>query len=111
MKSLELGLLYLHYEIILRGYHSIYLGQSVPIKSLESLLDKKENIIFISYFTIKPSPDDLPRYLAEFEKLILLEKKKSQFWILGHKLKEVKDLALPKKVFSFNSIQELCEKI
>ena len=107
----ELGLLYLQYEIILRGYHSIYLGQSVPIQSLETLLDKYENLVFISYFTVKPAVEELPEYLKEFEKLILSEKQQTQLWVLGNKLKEAKSLPLPKRTTSFDSIPDLCEKI
>ncbi|MBP6411753.1 MAG: MerR family transcriptional regulator, partial [Pseudarcicella sp.] len=31
----ELGLMYLHYEILLNGYKSIYLGESMPIENLK----------------------------------------------------------------------------
>jgi len=107
----ELGLLYLQYEIALRGYQSIYLGQSVPIQSLESLLDRYTNLVFISYFTIKPSVESLPNYLNEFDEKILSKKKQTQFWILGNKLKEAETLSLPKKTQSFDSIKELSAKI
>ena len=30
----EIGLLYLNYELQLKGYHTIYLGQTIPIDSL-----------------------------------------------------------------------------
>ncbi len=107
----ELGLLYLHYEIILRGYQSIYLGQSVPIQNLTAFLDRNENLVFVSYFTIKPSVDDLPKYLAEFEKMVLLQKKQTQLWILGNKLKEFDTLSLPEKIYLFGSLKELFEKL
>ena len=35
----ELGLLFLNYELTNKGLHTIYLGQSVPIDSLEYLTD------------------------------------------------------------------------
>lgn len=107
----ELGLLYIHYEIVLRGYQSIYLGQSVPVQSLETILDHFENIVFISYFTIQPGVENLPAYLAEFDQTILKEKKQSQLWLLGNKLKEVEALSFPEKVLAFNSIKALCEKV
>ena len=36
----ELGLLYLNYEILNRGYKTIFLGQSVPTTSLSNFLEK-----------------------------------------------------------------------
>ena len=107
----ELGLLYLQYEITLRGYQSIYLGQSVPIQSLESLLDRFENIIYISYFTIRPSSENLSDYLKEFEKTILKEKKQTQLWVLGNRIRENESVKLPSKVRSFETIKDLCENI
>jgi hypothetical protein len=43
----ELGLMYLHYEIVLSGYKSIYLG--TPI---ESQKEKKhfDSIIYVSFY-------------------------------------------------------------
>jgi len=38
----ELGILYLNYELNLRGYKSIFLGQSVPIENLEPLIASNE---------------------------------------------------------------------
>jgi hypothetical protein len=31
----ELGLMYLNYEILLHGYKTIYLGESMPIENLK----------------------------------------------------------------------------
>ena len=45
----ELGILYLNYELNLRGYKSIYLGQSVPIENLEPLLANDNFIEFVTY--------------------------------------------------------------
>ena len=50
----ELGLLYLQYEVLNNGFECVFLGQSVPIKSLSNLIDIGEPITFISYFTIEP---------------------------------------------------------
>jgi methanogenic corrinoid protein MtbC1 len=33
----DIGLMYLHYEIMLNGYKSIYLGESVPMESLRDV--------------------------------------------------------------------------
>lgn len=107
----ELGLLYIHYEIVLHGFRSVYLGQSVPLQSLETLADNFDNIVFVSYFTVKPSAEELPQYLAQLNETVLSKHKNHQCWILGNKLKEIDPSGLPDKVFVFNSISGLCEKI
>ena len=35
----ELGLLYLNYELVLRGFKTIYLGQSLPLDNLSYFFD------------------------------------------------------------------------
>lgn len=106
----ELGLLFLNLEIVAKGYHSILLGQSVPTKSLVSILDYYDNITFISYFTIKPEKEDLSSYLQEFEEL-LLKDEKTKFWILGRMTQYVDLEKLPKSVKTFQSINDLVKEL
>lgn len=79
----ELGLLYLNYEILERGYKTIFLGQSVPTTSLSNFQDKSDKIIFVSCFTIEPNHDRVEEYLSEFEKEIL-SNETSELWITGY---------------------------
>ena len=50
----ELGLMYLHYEIVSKGYKVVYLGESMPIDNLKDLKKHYNSIVFLSYFTIQP---------------------------------------------------------
>ena len=62
----DVGLLFINYELISRGYHTIYLGENVPLEDLNLLNNLYENITYVSYFTIKPDPEDLDDYLTKF---------------------------------------------
>ncbi|WP_452224329.1 MerR family transcriptional regulator [Lacinutrix chionoecetis] len=68
----ELGLLFINYELCKNGLHSIYLGQSVPMNSLEHLTDYYDNITFISSFTVKPNTEFIDTYLEKFHSTILM---------------------------------------
>ena len=70
----ELGILYLNYELNLRGYKSIFLGQSVPIENLEPLIASNEFVEFIAYVTVEPSKEKIDKYLQKFKKKILDKK-------------------------------------
>ena len=99
----ELGLMYLNYEILLHDYQAIFLGQSIPIDSLNDLLPLYDNIVFVSYFTVKPVKDELMTYLQEFgEKLI--KPNHSEFWVLGRMLQEINTNDLPQGITAFHSI-------
>lgn len=106
----ELGLMYLNFEIISKGYHSISLGPSVPISSLVSLTENYDNITFVSYFTIKPDIEELPKYLAEFHEK-LLQEKNNNLWILGKMTAHIKDNEVYPLIQVFGSIQNLLKKL
>jgi len=106
----ELGLMLLNYEIIARGYKSIFLGQSVPIDALQDLLNYYDDLVFVSYFTVKPEKEKLNDYFKEFE-LKILKNKQIQFWVLGRMLKKIDVNSLPEKVSAFNDIKELVKKL
>ncbi len=104
----ELGLLYLNYEITLRGYKSIYLGQTMPIESLADLLKYYSNVHFISYFTVSPTKDELTTYFNKFSKT-LNTSGESKLFVLGHQIQYISENELPNTIKTFNSIEQLIE--
>ena len=67
----DIGLLFVNYELRSRGYHTIFLGESVPVSSLTDLLEFFEEITFISYFTVQPiEKEDIITYIENFKKLV-----------------------------------------
>lgn len=108
----ELGLLFLHYELLLHGYNSIYLGQSVPLESLVSLEKVYPNANFITYLTVEPSKEPVEEYLKRIENEVIANGGCS-VWVLGGKVKNVLEqggLDI-KGVRLFNSTEELLELI
>ena len=81
----ELGLMYLNYELSLRSKKTIYLGQSIPLDNLNSLLNNFKKITFISSFTVAPIDSELSNYLKEID--IKLKDTDHQFWVFGHRVK------------------------
>lgn len=99
----ELGLMYLNYEILLHDYQAIFLGQSIPLDNLSDLLPLYDNIVFVSYFTVKPVKDELMTYLQDFEKK-LIKPDHTEFWVLGRMLQEINTNDLPQGITAFHSI-------
>ncbi len=81
----ELGLLYVNYEILLHGYKAIYLGPSIPLNSLPNMLSFHNNIVFVSYFTIRPEKENISEYLSDFNEIVCTDKT-NEFWILGKQI-------------------------
>ncbi|SHI31337.1 B12 binding domain-containing protein [Mesonia phycicola] len=103
----DLGILYIHFEILLHGYQAIYLGHSLPLENLNFVKNIYNNIHFVSYFTVKP--DDVDDYLSKFQSHIL-DEIDCNYWVLGKKLTTATHKPSDKITF-FNSIEELTRKL
>lgn len=106
----ELGILYLNYELNLRGYKSIYLGQSVPIENLEPLLANDNFIEFVTYATVEPSKEKIDKYIQRFKKKIL-NKKTSRLSVLGFQTQFIDLVNKPEQVGIYRGYKELIEDL
>ncbi|WP_304197412.1 MerR family transcriptional regulator [Flavobacterium alvei] len=105
----ELGLMYLNYEILLNGYKTIYLGESVPIESLKDMKQYYDNIVYVAYLTVQPTKDEVNTYLQEIVTEIMTAD--SQVWLLGRMTEFVDLIKLPKSISVFNSIPDLVKEL
>lgn len=105
----ELGLMYLNYEILLNGYKTIYLGESVPVSSLKDMKQYFDNIIYISYLTVQPARDDIDKYLKEITTEVI--DINSEIWILGRMTEFIDAKSLSSSVTVFSSISDLVKKL
>ncbi|QOD61131.1 MerR family transcriptional regulator [Polaribacter haliotis] len=101
----ELGLLYLNYELVLRGNHTIYLGQSLPLDNLHHFFDNDREICFITSLTVQPYDDKLNAYFIEIEKA--LKDKNHQFIAIGHKTTLLKKSDYNFNLSLYNSVKEV----
>ncbi|MEL0457051.1 MerR family transcriptional regulator [Flavobacteriaceae bacterium SZ-1-7] len=106
----DIGLLFINYQLRSKGYHTIFLGESVPMQSLTDLHEFFDDITFISYFTVYPETNDIKTYIDEFSDL-LLKKGNTNFLVLGKKLADVNFTDAPKNVQIFNSIENLVKTL
>ncbi len=105
----ELGLMYLNYEILLHGYKTIYLGESVPTESLNDLNKYYDSIIFVSYMTVQPDKEHVNSYIKEVQDTVL--KEDSEIWLIGRMVEEIKHATLNNSTKVFNSISHLVEEL
>ncbi|WP_431163315.1 MerR family transcriptional regulator [Flagellimonas beolgyonensis] len=104
----ELGLLYLNYQLALRGYKTVYLGQTMPVENLVDLLKYYSNIRFVSYFTVAPTKDDLEDYFKSFAEVLEMAPD-SKLFVLGYQIQTVSEKTLPKAVSVFKSIEQFIQ--
>ncbi|HEX9151948.1 MAG TPA: MerR family transcriptional regulator, partial [Flavobacterium sp.] len=105
----ELGLMYLNYEILLQGYKTIYLGESMPIENLKDLKKYFNPIVFISYLTVQPDRDSLNEYVAQMTAELVDDN--TELWFAGRLVDSINKEELSDKVSIFDSISELIDQI
>lgn len=102
----ELGLMYLNYEILLHGYKTIYLGESVPIESLEHITKYFDNLVFVSYLTVEPNKEEINQYIKTLNNT-LLQNQNTEIWLLGKMVDYIEPQNGNPKTRIFKDINEL----
>lgn len=105
----ELGLMYLNYEILLHGYKTIYLGESMPIENLRDLKNHFDSIVYVSYLTVQPDKESVNVYVKQM--IEELSDENSELWYLGRMVEFISDETVLDKISIYKSISELVEKL
>lgn len=105
----ELGLMYLNYEILLNGYKTIYLGESMPIADLKDLKSHFDTIVYVSYLTVQPEQIQVNDYV---ERMITeLSDQNTSLWFIGRMGQYISKDKISERLSVFSSIDELVENI
>lgn len=66
----EIGLMYLNFELVLRGCKTIYLGQSLPLNNLSYFFEGELKVCFVTSMTVKPYEDKVNSYFEEIDEIL-----------------------------------------
>lgn len=105
----ELGLLYLNYELTLRGYKTIYLGQSLPLNNLKHFLKYEKSVCFITSLTVMPYNDKVLDYFKKLDSI--LKDTKHQLIATGRKTQLVKNHHFKATIELYDSVSDLLKII
>lgn len=101
----DLGLLYLNYELVLRGHNTIYLGQSLPLNNLNYFFDGNEEICFVTSMTVQPYDDKLTDYFYEIDHI--LKESNHSLIAIGKKAMDVKSYDFKSNISLHPTVSEL----
>jgi len=105
----ELGLLYLNYELVLRGHRTIYLGQSLPLNNLNIFFDIHDNISFVTSMTVRPYDDDIVDYFDTLDSIISTTS--HTLIAIGKKVMQFSSNNFKSQISLYPSISELLKEI
>lgn len=103
----EIGLLFAKYAIVKRGFHVIYLGQSMPFNDLEIFMQTHNPTHLFTYFTAGFTTFSLQKYLNRFKENPFSNK---EIWVSGP-LMHNPDLQLAKHISHLKSYSELIQRL
>lgn len=105
----ELGLLYLNYELVLRGHSTIYLGQSLPLNNLNYFFDGTQEICFITSMTVQPYDDKITDYFTEID--AILDNSEHSLIAIGRKAMDFKSYDFKSKISIYPTVSELLKEL
>lgn len=105
----ELGLLYLNYELNLRGNNTIYLGQSLPFDNLEYFLKSENEFCLITSMTIMPYDSKVEDYFKEVD--AALKESKTELIAIGNKTNLVKNHNFESNIKLYKSVPDLLKEL
>ncbi len=105
----EIGLLYLNYELVLRGYRTIYLGQSLPLSNLSYFFGSDTKMCFVSSMTVKPYEDKIVGYFKEIDDI--LSTTSHNFIGIGNKAMLVENEQFNSNIKVYPSVIKVLEEI
>lgn len=101
----ELGLLYLNYELVLRGNQTIYLGQSLPLDNLNYFFDGNQEICFVTSMTVQPYDDKVVDYFYQIDDI--LKGSKHSMIALGKKAMDVQNIEFGSDITIYPYVSDL----
>ena len=105
----ELGLLYLNYELVLRGHRTIYLGQNLPLNNLNIFFDIHDKITFVASMTVRPYDDDIVEYFDTLDSIISTTS--HTLIAIGKKVMQFSSNNFKSQISLYPSISELLKEI
>ena len=105
----ELGLLYLNYELVLRGNKTIYLGQSLPLNNLNYFFNSDAKICFITSLTVQPYDDKVIDYFYEINEI--LKDTQHRIIAVGKKAMDVGETTFKANISVYPSVIELLKEL
>ena len=105
----ELGLLYLNYELILRGNKTVYLGRSLPLTNLDYFLKKEKEICFVTSMTIMPHDRKVKNYFNEID--TILKNTNHELIAIGHKTNLVNTSSFKAKIKLYTTTTDLLKEL
>lgn len=105
----EIGLMFLNYELMLNGYRTVYLGESVPVDSLKDIKNYFHDITFITYITVHPVMEEVNMYVETLKQQVLDDQ--TELVLFGRNAQFINEGTLSPQIRRFDTVGEFTETL
>lgn len=106
----EIGLMLINYELLLHGYKTLYIGESMPVNFLKSIKDHFDNITFITYSISYPFAEDINQYIRTVKSEIINDEN-TMLYLFGKNAHHINPALINENIKIFNSIDEFTDTL
>ncbi|KGO93072.1 MerR family transcriptional regulator [Flavobacterium subsaxonicum] len=106
----EIGLMLLNYELTLNGFKTIYIGESVPLPGVKDVKNYFDNITYVTYITVEPSPSDINRYIESMKREVLTDNH-TNLYVFGRCAAHIRPELLSNAIQAFASVKEFGDSL
>lgn len=105
----EIGLLYLNYELVLRGAQTVYLGESLPLDNLNYFFESELKVCFVTSMTVRPYNDDIVNYFYHIDDI--LKNTDHKLMAVGQRTMDVQNIDFNSDIKVFPSVLDLLDNL
>ncbi|MFP9098674.1 MerR family transcriptional regulator [Flavobacterium sp. RHBU_24] len=106
----EIGLMLLNYELLLAGFRTVYLGESVPLANIRDIKKTFDNITFITYLTVEPAIAEIPHFISQMKESVVNDST-TQLLIFGRHAEVINPLTVGTPIKTFSSIKSFTDTL
>lgn len=104
-----LGLLYLNFELLNKGYKTIFLGQNIPLEDLVDLKRYHNEIVYLAYFSIYNKVTSINEYIKKLS--VKISDNSSEVWISGGMIDQLSTYQIPDRIKIFTDTTEVINSL
>jgi DNA-binding transcriptional MerR regulator len=106
----EIGLMLLNYELVLNGYQTINLGESVTVASLKGVKNYFEHITYVTYITTEPQASDVNAYITHMRNEVVNDKN-TALYVFGRNATLINPDPANGRIQCFTNVKEFAESL
>lgn len=106
----EIGLMLLNYELILNGYKAIYIGQNVSVAGVKDVKNYFDNITYITFITVEPTPAEINQYIEIISKEVLNDNQ-TLLYLFGRTASNINTKHLNHNIKVFADIKDFADSL